>query len=246
MTSSSQTINHSSSQGDLHGSSSNVKSVYSAETTFRSIVTDMLLTDNRFEGLARYVNQIKFWWSGAIKTACAGHGFIFFNPDFWAKLDDERRKTVVAHEIWHLVLNHLERGEGLDPESYNIAGDYVINWGLKEDGFVVDNPFGDIDILLDGQYAGKSTEQVYAQVHKERKQDPSSHAPSGAPTKGQIEDLVKEALNGTGKDLGQQKKENDAQRNNATAQAAAGNEDGATTRFPNHRRHQGFHQGGNL
>ena len=229
MTQSQQTIENSSQADDQ---SSNAKSqVTSAEGTFRSIVTEMLLTDNRFVGLARYVNEIKFWWSHAIDTACAGHGFIFFNPDFWAKLDNERRKTVVAHEIWHLVLNHLDRGEGLDPESYNIAGDYVINWQLKEDGFVTDNPFGDIDILLDSQYAGKSTEQIYAQVHRERKKDPSSHAPSGAPTKGQIEDLIKEALDGTGKDIGQQKKENDAKRDSACQQAAAGDADGSTDRF---------------
>lgn len=232
MTQSQQTTKDSHPVEDQAGTSTkSVSGVTSAEATFRSIVTEMLLTDNRFVGLSRYVNEIKFWWSHAIDTACAGAGFIFFNPDFWAKLDPERRKTVVAHEIWHLILNHLERGKGLDPESYNIAGDYVINWQLKEDGFVTDNPFGDIDILLDGQYAGKSTEQIYAQVHKERKQDPKSHAPSGAPTAGQIEDLIKEALDGTGKDIGQQKKEDDAKRDSVVAQAAAGDGDGSTDRF---------------
>ncbi|ANJ20762.1 HNH endonuclease [Roseobacter phage RD-1410W1-01] len=207
-------------------------SLQSADATFRSIVEDMLLTDNRFVGLTSYVLQIKFWWSEAIDTACAGAGFIFFNPKFWDKLDAERRKTVVAHEIWHLILNHLDRGEGLDPESYNIAGDYVINWHLKEDGFCVDNPFGDIDILLNGKYAGMSTEAVYAKVHKQRKQDPKSHAaPHGTPTADQIEDLIKEALNGTGKDLGQQKKQNDQARDEAVQQAKAGNGDGSTDRI---------------
>lgn len=204
----------------------------SADGTFRSIVEDMIISDKRFVGLSSYVLQIKFWWSDAIDTACAGAGFIFFNPEFWDKLDAERRKTVVAHEIWHLILNHLDRGEGMDPESYNIAGDYVINWHLKEDGFCVDNPFGDIDILLDGKYQGMSTEQVYAKIHKQRKQNPKSHsAPNGTPTKDQIEDLIKKAIDGTGKDLGQQKEEDGNERDRAIQDAKAGSQDGSTDRM---------------
>lgn len=198
--------------------------VVKANDTFRIIVQEMILHDKRFVGMARYVTQIDFFWSTAIKTACAGVGFIFFNPEFWKKLVPEQQKTVVAHEVWHLILNHLERGEGKDPESYNIAGDHVINLTLQEDGFPINqnSDFGGITPCCDPAYRGMSTEQIYAKVHQDRKKDPSSHnSPSGTPSKDQIEDLIKEALSGTGKSMDQQKEKDDEIRDSVAQEAQA-------------------------
>lgn len=184
----------------------------SADADLRELVEELLNKDQRFKGMSRYVNAVKFWWSNSISTACAGHGFIFFNPDFWDKLAVEERKTVVAHEIWHLILKHLERGKDFDPESYNIAADHVINNGCKQDGFHTDTDltnFGENGILCDPRFTNMSTNQVYAVVHKERKKDPDSHGPSNAPSKSDIEDLVKQALEGTGTDIEEQAQMND-------------------------------------
>jgi predicted metal-dependent peptidase len=200
------------------------QTVSRADDTFRAIVQDMILYDKRFVGMARYVTRIEFFWSTAIKTACAGAGFIFFNPEFWKKLVPEQQKTVVAHEIWHLILNHLERGEGFDPESYNIAGDHVINLTLQEDGFPIhqNSDFGGITPCCDPAYRGLSTEQIYAKVHEDRKKDPGSHSsPSGTPSKDQIEDLIKEAVSGTGKSVDQQKEEDEALRDSVAQEAQA-------------------------
>lgn len=183
-----------------------------ADDTFRIIVQEMILKDGRFKGMASYVSSIEFFWSTTISTACAGAGFIFFNPDFWKKLSSEQQKTVVAHEIWHLICKHLQRGEGLDPESYNIASDHFINLTLQEDGFPIYKgaDFGGIEPCCDPQYRGMSSEQIYAKVHKDRKKDPNSHsATSGTPSKDQIEDLIKEALKGSGKSIQQQKNEDE-------------------------------------
>lgn len=199
-----------------------------ANDTFRVIVQEMILQDRRFAGMARYVTNIEFFWSSAIKTACAGAGFIFFNPDFWAKLVPEQQKTVVAHEIWHLILNHLERGEGKDPDSYNIAGDHVINLTLQEDGFPIheNSDFGGIKPCCDPAYRGMSTEQIYAKIHEERKKNPGSHQPAaGTPSKSQIEDLIKEALQGSGTSL-QEQKDDDEELLNAVADKAQANPPG--------------------
>ncbi len=207
----------------------------SADNDLRIYVEDMLHIDKRFVGMSRYVFNINFYWSRSIKTTCAGHGFIFFNPDFWDQLSEEKKKTTIAHEIWHLILDHLDRGEGFDPESYNIAADHVINNGLKDDGFVMgeDEMFGDIKPCCDPKYRGMSTNQVYQAVHQERKNDPNSQSsPDGTPTKDQIEELIKDALDGTGKDLAQQADEDEELRSQVVDKAnEPGDETGTTQRL---------------
>jgi predicted metal-dependent peptidase len=207
----------------------------SADDTLRSYVEEMLITDKRFKGMSRYVFDISFYWVSAIPTACAGHGFIFFNPQWWDQLAHEERKTVIAHEIWHLILNHLERGKEKDPESYNIAGDHVINLTCDEDGFVTTlrggapTDFGGKGMQIDERFRGMGTDAIYAIVHKERKKDPNSHGSSGAPSTDQIEDLVKQALEGTGKDLQQQIQENEQERQEAVKNGKlAGDQPGGT------------------
>ena len=186
----------------------------SAEATLRSYVEEMLVKDKKFVGLSSYVADINFYWSYSIPTACAGYGFIFFNPDFWNRLiDPEKKKTVIAHEIWHLVLEHLSRGEGYDPDSYNQAADHVINLGLKDDGFVMGEgmDFGGIEPCCDPAFKGMSTEQIYNLIHTAKASGNSKYAPSmGTPSKSQIEDLVKAALENQGKDLQQQIEEDHA------------------------------------
>lgn len=200
-----------------------VGELLSADNTLRSYVEEMIITDKLFIGMSRYIYDINFYWTTAIPTACAGHGFIFFNPTWWDKMVHEERKTVIAHEIWHLILNHLERGRDKDPESYNIAGDYVINLTCHDEGFIStlnnqgkpNTNFGGAGMLIDEKFRGKGTDAIYAIVHAERKKNPSSHGSSGAPSVDQIEELVQQALEGTGKDLQQQAEEHEQNRQKA-------------------------------
>lgn len=164
----------------------------------RGEVEKMLAEDDKMVGIARYLAKIKIFWSTDIDTACAGSGYIFFNQDFWNELPEATRNTVIAHEVWHLILKHMERSVGFDPEDYNIAGDHVINNLLEIEGFTFEFPHDmDFEPCKDAKYIGMSTEEVYNIIHKERKkkqQDPdnkckkSDHVP-----KSKIEDLVKAA-----------------------------------------------------
>lgn len=185
-------------------------SMTSANNDLRNYVEEMLHLDKRFVGMSKYVYDINFFWSYSIETACAGHGFIFFNPLFWDKLSEEKKKTVIAHEIWHLILDHLERGKDHDPDTYNQAADHVINIGLDMDGFDMHGDFGGITPCFDEQYKGMSTEQIYQKIYQEKRKNPdqATKAVQGTPSKDQIEDLIKEALNGSGKDLQKQIEEN--------------------------------------
>lgn len=194
-----------------NGAPSTFNVVSSAQETLSSYVEEMLDKDRRFIGMSRYVFNINFFWSYSIDTACAGHGFIFFNPDFWQKLSEEKKKSTIAHEIMHLVLNHLERGVGFNPDDYNQAADHVINIGLERDQFDMQGDFGGITICCDHRFDGMSTEHVYQIIHKERKKNPNKHKPvQGTPSKDQIEDLVEEALkeSQSGKDLQEQIEDN--------------------------------------
>jgi len=163
-------------------------------TELRTEVERLIQNDPKMVGIARYLASVEIFWSYSISTACAGHGFIFFNPDFWARIPEQTRVTVMAHEVWHLILKHLERGEFCDPEDHNKAGDHVINNILEIDGFT----FEGTDPLKDPKYRGMSTEEVYNIIHaekkKQQKQNPgakckkSDHVPKSV-----IDALVKAA-----------------------------------------------------
>ena len=163
-------------------------------TDLRSQVENML-DDPRFVGLALYMANVKIFWSKQIDTACAGHGFIFFNPDFWDTLPEETRKTVIVHEVWHIILKHLERGKGYEGMTYNIAADHVINIAITKDGFtwVGFTPCNDI------KYDGMSTEEVYNDIYDPTKPPPPN--PNHVPTE-QIEDMIEEAMAQAGKSGG--------------------------------------------
>ena len=104
-------------------------------TQLRDEVEKMLVDDHKMIGIARYLANIEIFWSSDIDTACAGHGFIFFNQDFWDQLPEATRNTVIAHEVWHLILKHMERGVGLDPEDYIIACENILNNLLEINDF---------------------------------------------------------------------------------------------------------------
>ena len=163
-------------------------------TELRGEIEKLIQNDPKMKGIARYLNNVTIFWSYNIPTACAGHGFIFFNPDFWARIPEQTRITVMAHEVWHLILKHLERGEFCDPEDHNKAGDHVINNILDNEGFTFDGT----DPLKDPKYKNMSTEEVYNIIHTEKKkqqqQNPeakgekSNHVPKSV-----IDTLVKAA-----------------------------------------------------
>lgn len=215
-----------------------VGELLSADDTLAAYVEEMLEKDKRFKGMSRYVYDINFYWSKAINTACAGHGFIFFNPDWWDQMVHEERKTVIAHEIYHLICKHLERGVDKDPESYALAIDHVVNQACEDDGFMTkhtfngrpNTDFGGAGMVLDHRFKGMGSDAIYSVIYEERKKDPDSHPGGGSgPSKDQIEELVKQALEGSGKDLQQQAEENDQAVDNAIEGGKqAGNQAGGT------------------
>lgn len=81
-----------------------------------------------------------------VTTACVTFdkdtgGFMnyHFNPKFWDELSDYERCFVICHEMLHVILNHGERGMGLNRDLCNIAMDIAINeMLLSQFGFDLD------------------------------------------------------------------------------------------------------------
>ena len=105
------------------------------------------------------------WNETDCDTACTDGLSIDWNPKFFLALTPDQRLAVHQHEIEHVARLHMLRGEGLDPETWNQACDYVINLDLKERGYAIDKVKG---VLLDKNYAGMAEEEVYALLKKNK------------------------------------------------------------------------------
>lgn len=75
-----------------------------------------------------------------VKTAATDGKDIYVNKDFIGKLNENQQVFAFAHEVCHIALNHVMRGEGKNSKLWNIATDAVINAYLQKDGLEkVDN-----------------------------------------------------------------------------------------------------------
>lgn len=157
----------------------------------KDIVADLILNDPRFKNHASFLANVRFFWSLRCKTACAGIGFIFFNPDFYKSIPPATRVTVIAHEMWHLILRHMQRHKpDDDPYFKNIAEDHVINLGLEKQGFT----FEGTNPCKDPKYQGMSSRQVYNQIWQARPEDRPDVDPSMQMTPQQIQDLIEDTI----------------------------------------------------
>ena len=159
----------------------------------KDIVADLIINDPRFKNHAQFLANVRFFWSMRCATACAGIGFIFFNPEFYASIPPETRITVIAHEMWHLILRHLQRHKPDDDPYYkNIAEDHVINLGLEKQGFT----FEGTTPYKDPKYQGMSSRQVYNDIWTARPEDRPQVDPNAHMTPQQIQDLIQETVQG--------------------------------------------------
>lgn len=100
--------------------------------------------------------SLKHVWDGSIPTACTDGKEIRYNPAFFMSLSTEEQVFLLLHESMHVAYLHMVRTQTRDRRKWNIAADYVINQQLVDRGFKMPS-MG----LLDAQYAGMSTEEVY-------------------------------------------------------------------------------------
>lgn len=91
-------------------------------------------------------------------TAATDGRRLYMNRGFVSRLTFDELLFVVAHEVLHVVYDHLSRRQGRDPEYYNMAADYVINYTLVKNKIGTMPPVG----LFKEEYNDEMTsEQIY-------------------------------------------------------------------------------------
>jgi predicted metal-dependent peptidase len=125
-----------------------------------------LLLNKPFFGnlITRLVLQEAMW----CPTAGTDGKKFYYNPNFIDRLDDNEVLFLCGHEVWHCVYDHFgaRKDYDYDHQLYNAAGDYVINMQLSEEGFT---PITTVKILLDWQYAGLTSHEVYEKLQEKFK-----------------------------------------------------------------------------
>ena len=142
-----------------------------------------------------------------ILTAATDGAKIFYNPEFIDGLSIGVVQFVLAHELGHMMYDHVGRKGPRNHRRWNYAGDYVINWLLKEDGFEIWD-----QAMCSKDYADMSTEQVYSLLEQEAEEKKGQ----GAPGDGE-EGQGKPNGNGIGDDLREPAGGDAAKAGNATA-----------------------------
>lgn len=79
---------------------------------------------------AIYSMPIRAIFDHRIQTLATNGKVIFVNPIFFLALDIDGQIFVLAHEVWHCLLLHIERRDGRDLKIWNLAIDHEVNYLL--------------------------------------------------------------------------------------------------------------------
>lgn len=123
-------------------------------------ITMMMQRDTAFYTAILF--SLKQSMTEEVPTAATDGKHLLINPEFFWDLPLNERITLLAHEILHVALDHMHRRGERNPELWNVAADYVINYSLVNAGYKL--PDGG---LYDNQYANMTTEQVYKLLDKQ-------------------------------------------------------------------------------
>jgi predicted metal-dependent peptidase len=97
----------------------------------------------------------------SIPTAATDGKKIYYNAAFIDGLSVDLVQFVLAHELGHMMYEHVHRRGSRNRQVFNYAGDYAINLLLKDDGFTIWDK-----ALVDDKYRDMSTEQIYTELMK--------------------------------------------------------------------------------
>lgn len=135
------------------------KEVYERIVTAR---VGLLLRHPFFGNMA---TRLKIQRADWLPTAAVDGRNLFYNVQFFNAMNNKEIEFVVAHEILHMVFDHLERREDRDPRLYNISCDYIVNNTL------VDDRIGTVPSIVncfqDFKYRGWASEAVYDDLYKQ-------------------------------------------------------------------------------
>ena len=115
-------------------------------------------------------------------TACTDSKSIYVSIPFYISLNDQERKFVLAHEIWHSLTLTFARRQSRDPDLFNVASDMEINNILVGDS-AENGGFAPPPNLMypPPKLRGKSAETIYEWLLKQQQKNNLNNALSGIP-----------------------------------------------------------------
>ena len=122
----------------------------------------LLLRHSFFGNLATRLTLINAddWCS----TAATDGLKFYYNSRFIMMLRPKEVEFLVAHEVLHVVYDHMGRRGTRDPQMFNIANDYAVNADLKR--HKVGEFIKTVPCLYEQKYDGKSSEEIYDDLMK--------------------------------------------------------------------------------
>ncbi len=114
-----------------------------------------LLMDQPFFGALALRMELK---PADTETMTVDAKTLYYNPDWVAKQTKQELTGAVAHNVMHVVFQHMLRRHNRDQDTWDNACDVVVNDVLRESGFVI--PEGTMDHPIP-HLKGKSAEEVY-------------------------------------------------------------------------------------
>ena len=122
----------------------------------------LLLRHSFFGNLATRLQLINAdEWCG---TAATDGQKFYYNSRFIMMLKPKEVEFLVAHEVLHVVYDHMGRRGTRDPQIWNIADDYCVNADLKR--HKVGQFITTVPCLYETKYDGKAAEEVYDDLMK--------------------------------------------------------------------------------
>jgi predicted metal-dependent peptidase len=122
----------------------------------------LLLRHSFFGNLATRLQLINAdEWCG---TAATDGQKFYYNSRFIMMLKPKEVEFLVAHEVLHVVYDHMGRRDHRDPQMWNIADDYAVNADLKR--HKVGQFITSVPCLYEQKYDGKAAEAIYDDLMK--------------------------------------------------------------------------------
>lgn len=97
-------------------------------------------------------------------TAATDGKKFYYNSRFIMLLKPKEVEFLVAHEVLHVVYDHMGRRGERDPQIWNIADDYAVNGDLKR--HKVGQFITSVPALYEQKYDGKASEEIYDDLMK--------------------------------------------------------------------------------
>ena len=103
-----------------------------------------------------------------LPTAAVDGRNLYYNTQFFNAMNNKEIEFVVAHEILHMVFDHLGRREDRNPMLYNIAADYKVNNLLVRDRIGTTPSI--VDCFQDFKYEADTSEEIYDKLFEDAKE----------------------------------------------------------------------------